>query len=339
MVEILRTNDLVLISVIESILKAERVAFFVADQHMAAVEGSLGFLPRRILVDAREERRARRPSPRRASAGSCAMLKPAPGLVDPAIADGLTVDRWLGGRLSLVQPKRGHRVGTDAALLAAAAGMPEGRIVDVGAGVGAVGLALAWKPARAVADLVEIDLDLAELAEINAARNGLEARARVLKLDVLKTRERREAGLIAEAADCVVTNPPFFERGTVRVSPDTRRARAHVFTPTDAVATLATWIRACLAILAPGGRFVMIHRPDALSAILAAVENRLGALALLPVYPSASVGAHRLIVSGVKGSKAPLRIAAALILHDADGRLTARADAIHRGDASIDWGE
>jgi hypothetical protein len=60
MIEILRTNDLVLISVIESLLKAEGVAFLVADQHMAAVEGSLGFLPRRILVEAREERRARR---------------------------------------------------------------------------------------------------------------------------------------------------------------------------------------------------------------------------------------------------------------------------------------
>ena len=60
MVEILRTNDLVLISFIESILKAERVAYFVADQNMAAVEGSLGFLPRRILVDSEEEGRARR---------------------------------------------------------------------------------------------------------------------------------------------------------------------------------------------------------------------------------------------------------------------------------------
>ena len=49
-----------LISVIESILTAERVAYFVADQHMAAVEGSLGFLPRRILVDARQAGRARR---------------------------------------------------------------------------------------------------------------------------------------------------------------------------------------------------------------------------------------------------------------------------------------
>ena len=60
MVEILRTNDLVLISVIESILKAERVGYFVADQNMAAAEGSLGFLPRRILVDAQEEARVRR---------------------------------------------------------------------------------------------------------------------------------------------------------------------------------------------------------------------------------------------------------------------------------------
>ena len=60
MVEILRTNDLVLISVIESILTAERIAYFVADQNMAAVEGSLGFLPRRIMVDSRAHERARR---------------------------------------------------------------------------------------------------------------------------------------------------------------------------------------------------------------------------------------------------------------------------------------
>jgi hypothetical protein len=60
LVEILRTNDLVLISVIESLLRAEGVGFFVADQHMAAVEGSLGFLPRRVMVDARDEMRARK---------------------------------------------------------------------------------------------------------------------------------------------------------------------------------------------------------------------------------------------------------------------------------------
>jgi tRNA1(Val) A37 N6-methylase TrmN6 len=61
-------------------------------------------------------------------------------------------------------------------------------------------------------------------------------------------------------------------------------------------------------------------------------------VALLPVHPSPNASAHRLMIAGVKGSKAPLRIAPALILHQADGRLTAEADAIHRGEALIDWG-
>jgi tRNA1(Val) A37 N6-methylase TrmN6 len=265
------------------------------------------------------------------------MPDPSPGLGSDRIADGLTCDRWLGGRLALVQPRSGHRVGTDGALLAAAAGTPDGWIADVGAGVGAVGLALAQRSERAFAELIEIDPDLAELAELNAERNGLSGRARVRRLDVLKAAERREGGLADETADCVVTNPPFFESGTVRVSPNHGRARAHVLPPTDGGATLEAWIRASLALLKPGGRFVMIHRPAALAAILAAVENRLGAVALLPVHPSAGASAHRLLIAGVKGSRAPLSIAPALILHQADGRLTAEADTIHRGEA-IDWG-
>jgi tRNA1(Val) A37 N6-methylase TrmN6 len=254
------------------------------------------------------------------------------------LGDGLTEDRWLGGRLMLTQPRRGHRVGTDAALLVAGAGAPEGRIIDVGAGVGAVGLALAESNPLASVDLVEIDPDLAQVAERNAARNGLETRTRVLQLDVLNPKQRREAGLTAPAA-CVVTNPPFFDAKSVRASPDEGKARAHVLAGAEAGASLADWIQASLAVLAPGGRFVMIHRPDALGLILEAIGGRLGALALLPVHPAVGASAHRLLVSGVKGSKAPLRLAPGLILNGADGQLTAEADAIHRGERLIDWGD
>jgi len=256
---------------------------------------------------------------------------------ETAIGDGLTEDQWLGGRLTLVQPKRGHRVGTDAALLAAAAGARQGRIVDVGAGVGAVGLALLERSPRASADLVEFDPELARLAERNAERNGLQARARVVRLDALEPRERREAGLV-ESADCVVTNPPFFEARAVRPSPDEGKARAHVLPHAEAGAGLANWISASLAMLAPGGLFVMIHRPEALRPILTGIGSRLGGLALLPVHLTRAASAHRLLISGVKGSKAPLRLAPGLILHEADGRLTAEADAIHRGERLIDWG-
>ena len=161
---------------------------------------------------------------------------------------------------------------------------------------------------------------------------------RAFRLDALNPRERREAGLADESADCVVTNPPFFEARVVRVSPDEGKARAHVLPGAEAGATLDDWIAASIAILRPGGRFVMIHRPDALRAILDAIGSRLGALALLPVHPTIGASAHRLIVSGVKGSKAPLRLAPALILHGGDGRLTAEADAMHRGERLIDWG-
>lgn len=60
MIELLRTNDLVLISAIEAILKAEDVIYFVADQHTSVIEGSLGFLPRRIMVDKEQVSRIRR---------------------------------------------------------------------------------------------------------------------------------------------------------------------------------------------------------------------------------------------------------------------------------------
>ena len=60
MIELIRTNDLVLISLVEAILNGERIGFLVADQHMSAVEGSLGFLPRRILVAEDDEVKARR---------------------------------------------------------------------------------------------------------------------------------------------------------------------------------------------------------------------------------------------------------------------------------------
>lgn len=59
-IELVRTNDLVAISLIESLLRQEKIGFFVADQHMSVLEGSIGILPRRILVETEREHAARR---------------------------------------------------------------------------------------------------------------------------------------------------------------------------------------------------------------------------------------------------------------------------------------
>jgi len=51
MIELLRTNDLVLISFVEALMKDAGIAHFVADQNMSILEGSIGVLPRRIMID------------------------------------------------------------------------------------------------------------------------------------------------------------------------------------------------------------------------------------------------------------------------------------------------
>ena len=60
MIALLRTNDLVLISLIDAILSERGVVYMVADQHMSAIEGSTGFMRRRVLVLADELQLARR---------------------------------------------------------------------------------------------------------------------------------------------------------------------------------------------------------------------------------------------------------------------------------------
>jgi tRNA1(Val) A37 N6-methylase TrmN6 len=238
----------------------------------------------------------------------------------------------------LRQPAKGHRVGSDAALLAAAAPEAE-RIVDIGAGIGAVGLALLKRMAGARAELVEIDAELGALAAENIDKNDLAERARVALADVTTARSRRAAGLIDGAADLVVTNPPFFDASNVRVSPEVRRARAHVL-PNAALqastrSPTAAWIVGALALLAPRGRFVMIHRPDALGEILTGLENRLGAIVVLPIHPYATAPAHRLLIAGIKGARAPLSIKSGLVLHERSGSFTKEAELVHRGDATI----
>ena len=267
------------------------------------------------------------------------MPDPSPGLESDPIADGFTVDRWLGGRLALVQPQGGHRVGTDAALLAAAAGTPEGRIADVGAGVGAVGLALAQRSERAFADLIEIDPDLARLAGINAARNGLQARARVLRLDVLRParatrgRARRRNGRLRRH------QPAVLRIGSRSRLPEPRPS-AGPCPPAGGGRRDARSLDSGLARPARARRPVRDDPPPRRARRRSSPRSRTGSARsrCCRSIRRPSAGAHRLLISGVKGSKAPLRIAPPLILHEADGRLTAEADAIHRGEALVDWG-
>ena len=246
----------------------------------------------------------------------------------------VVADAFLGGRLLLRQPAEGHRCGTDAVLLAAAAPADfSGLAIDVGAGIGAAGLALALARPAARIGLLENDPFVAELARANLLQNKLAGRGHVFEADVLSKPSRRAAGLRDETAGLVITNPPFLDPSRARLSPDPGKRRAHAM---PAEGALAAWIVASLALVAPGGLFILIHCPDALPPILQTLAGRAGDITVLPIYPRSDTKAGRILVRGKKGSRAPLAIAPPLVLHDGEG-FTEAADAMHRGVAMIEW--
>jgi tRNA1(Val) A37 N6-methylase TrmN6 len=221
-------------------------------------------------------------------------------------------------------------------LLAAAAPIGfSGLALDVGAGVGAAGLALALMRPRARIGLVENDPDSAALARHNIALNGLSARGLVVEADLLSPQARRRAGLIDASAGLVITNPPFIDPSRARLSPDPAKRRAHAM-PEGGAAGLAAWLAASLALVEPSGSFILIHRPEALPAIFEGLAGRAGAITILPVQSRAETAAIRILVRAKKGSRAPASITPGLVLH-AESGFTKIAEAIHRGEATIDW--
>jgi tRNA1(Val) A37 N6-methylase TrmN6 len=319
--ELVRTNNAVLITAIEALLKAADIPHVVLDRHMSVLEGSLGILPRRILVDDEHQDYARQLL---ADAGLAHELRP--GSPQPELTD----DGVLGGRLRLRQKRSGHRFGHDAILLAAATAARAGdRAVDLGAGVGAAGLALAVRAPGVEVTLVEIDAELAAIAAENIKRNGLDHRARVVALDVAAPPDEFAArGLVAGTADHVLMNPPFNDPARQNVSPDSGRRLAH------AGGGLGTWIDVAARLLHSAGTLTLIWRADGLADVLAALSG-FGDLTVLPVHGRAGQPAIRVLVAGRKGGRAPLRLMPPLMLNDASGRPTIEAEAVLRDAAAL----
>ena len=227
-----------------------------------------------------------------------------------------TEDLFLGGQLRLRQPKKGHRSDHDAMLLAAATAAQAGeRVVELGAGAGAAGLALARRVGQIELRLVEIDPQLAALARDNAAANGIAVD--IVVLDATASAEAfARCGLKPDSADVVLMNPPFNDAMRHRPSTDAARACAHV----AETETLDGWIHAGRRLLKSGGRLTLIWRADALPEVLAALGRGFGSLAILPVHAGAAKPAIRILIRAVKGGRAPTRLLAGLMLNDASGQ-------------------
>jgi tRNA1(Val) A37 N6-methylase TrmN6 len=236
-------------------------------------------------------------------------------------------DTLLAGRVRLRQPLVGYRAAIDPVLLAAAvpAG-PADTVLDIGCGAGAAALALAVRaPCRVTG--IEAQRDLVRLAGDNIVLNDLAGRVVVMVGDLLRPPPRLEPGSFAH----VMANPPFLDATAAVPSPDRAKAAATI----EGEADLAAWVRFALAMVRPKGSITFIHRADRMERLLAQLAGRAGEIVVFPLWAGHDKPAKRVIIRARKDVATPTRLTTGLVLHEADGRYTAAADAVLRGGEAL----
>lgn len=214
----------------------------------------------------------------------------------------LSDDKFLCGRLRLLQPIKGYRAATDPVLLAASCPAQPGQsVLDLGCGAGAAVLCLGWRVPGLSLSGIEFQADYADLARRNADRNGIPVEVQTGDIAHMPKPLRRDF-------DHVIANPPYYASGTA--SPVQGRAKAmQVDLP------LSAWVEVAGRRLCPGGWLTMISGADGLPAILAGMGTKLGSISVLPLQPRVGRAAVRIIVQARKGGKAAFRLLEPLILH------------------------
>src|SRR5690606_4425236 len=142
-----------------------------------------------------------------------------------------------------------------------------GHLADLGAGAGAIGMAVAARCPTARVTLVERSPEMIDCARRSLAHPlnaHLAGRVRVLTADVtLAGRARAGAGLADGTFGHAVLTPPF-NAAADRPSTDALRRDAHVM----AEGLFEAWLRTAAAIVRPRGGLALIARPQSLAAIL-----------------------------------------------------------------------
>lgn len=251
----------------------------------------------------------------------------------------LSDDAFLGGALQILQPRRGYRAGIDAVLLAAAVdeeGANGGNLLDVGAGVGTLGLCVARRIEGLRVTLLEREPQLCAIAAENIRRNGLVDRVRIVAGAVGESAtELALKELAAESFTHVLANPPFMAPESGTRSNTRLKAASHAHEPGQ---SLDDWGRFMARMSLPGGTALMIHKAEHLGDVLACLNGRFGAVRILPLHARAGEPANRVIVKATKGSRAPLALLPGIILHDEGNAFLPHIDAVLRQGLALQEG-
>jgi tRNA1Val (adenine37-N6)-methyltransferase len=224
-----------------------------------------------------------------------------------------TVETLFGGRLKILQKKKGYRYTIDSILLAHFIELKEEeRLLELGAGSGVISLVLAFRNPSIRITGIEIQEGLAGMAGRSILLNGLEDRVEIFHGDA------RNAGDYAEARsfDVAVFNPPYRKMGTGRVNPREEKALARH----EVAGSVKDFLRTARHALKPGGRVCLIYPCSRMVEALHRMRSeKLEPKRLRMVHSRPESRGDFILVEGMKDGGEELSVLPPLLIYEADG--------------------
>lgn len=227
--------------------------------------------------------------------------------------ENLSEGAFLNGRLRVVQLRSGYRFSIDAVLLAHLVTVRQDDVVlELGTGCGIVALLMAHRRQHIRVYGVEIQPELAELAQYNAVANGMQTRIYILAADM----NSLVRDSIPERIDVVVTNPPYRRSGSGRRCADPQRAVARE----EIAVTLDQVLLTARRMLFKTGRLAVIYSAERTVDLLVRMRHfGLEPKAVRMIHATAQSRAELVMAEAIKGGRPGLCVEPPLPIYNSAG--------------------
>ena len=238
------------------------------------------------------------------------------------IKDGECLDGLQNG-LFIIQKKDGFKFGIDAVLLADFAKDARSRnTLDMCSGTGIVALLLSAKTDTRNICALEIQPDMAEMAQRSVLYNGLSDRVHIKAGDIREAENIYGRG----AFDKITCNPPYMKCGDGLQS----ESGAKSVSRHELLCTLDDAVSAASRLLIPKGRFFLVHRPARLADIICAMRTyNIEPKRVRFVHPSYAKAPKLVLAEGIKDGGRELKILPPLYVYNSDGTYSEEINKIY----------
>ncbi len=223
------------------------------------------------------------------------------------------IDELHRNQYKIIQNPQGFCFGMDAVLLSGFAEVYKGeQVLDLGTGTGIIPILLEAKTEGKHFIGLEIQEYSADMAKRSVLLNDLQEKVEIVCGDI-KTVSKRFGKSVF---DVVTTNPPYMNEAHGLKNPNTAKAIARH----EILCTLEDIVREAAAVLKPGGRFYMVHRPRRLIEIIRVLSAyQLEVKRMKPVYPSIEKEANMVLLEAVRGGRPLMRMEEPIIIYESPG--------------------